>query len=741
MRAFFAEGASKMHIPWTVEGLPALLHLSVFLFFGGLVILLFNIDHAVFSSVIWWIGLFSIVYGLITVMPIIRHDSPYYSPLSQCVWFLYTGMKSDHRWMSHGVERAAEETALKRSSEINIRIFNWTIDALGDDDGLEKFFEAVPGFFTSNLVKDLKRDLPKDILDNFWNVLNGFMGRTLSSNSVLESVKSRRVNICKDIMNMIPHTINPSFDYLSRLDQAPAPIERLQAMARWATHNDYYVANRARTRIVKNLARIQERDDDWIALARKVCVDYFRDNIALGDSVLLTTLIHVSGRVVRHRDLFLVRALTQFDICNTLLRLRLDFCNLWNELVQEARNRDRILTIPVRILREIRLLYITLHQGTRAAPTAFSSSTQFYDVILSFPSSYPLCDITSHHPDSTTPLPLPLSNFRAVLPLPTRPADSPDASPRHSASGGSIVSRQVENASVIPEPLLQPDQTTSSEIGDSSQVPTPASPVRTSPHPKDASPPGAVADILPTTTLSHPPEGTMQRDIVAPCAELGISEKLIITSIPAPTLTLTPAPTSTPVLNGSLASCDAGAASAPNPLLPASPIIGFSTPSSLHSRVPTLFNAEFLGLCSPTPFHPTGNPSFPRLHVRGLVNTGSMCFVNAVLQLLVHSPPFWNMFSELGDLERRRGAGCPETNGGATPFVSATARFFEKFRFREEPPLTQQPPQRAAAGKPREDEGAKKKYDIVDSFESSFMYDAMKEKGRLKTLLVRSRAM
>ena len=60
MCAFFAEGANKLHIPWTVEGLPALLHLSVFLFFGGLVIFLFNIDHVVFSSVIWWIGLFQL---------------------------------------------------------------------------------------------------------------------------------------------------------------------------------------------------------------------------------------------------------------------------------------------------------------------------------------------------------------------------------------------------------------------------------------------------------------------------------------------------------------------------------------------------------------------------------------------------------------------------------------------------------------------------------------------------------
>ena len=52
MHAFFAEGVDKMHIPWAVEGLPTLLHLSLFLFFGGLAIFLFNVDQEVFMFVV-----------------------------------------------------------------------------------------------------------------------------------------------------------------------------------------------------------------------------------------------------------------------------------------------------------------------------------------------------------------------------------------------------------------------------------------------------------------------------------------------------------------------------------------------------------------------------------------------------------------------------------------------------------------------------------------------------------------
>jgi hypothetical protein len=115
-----------------------------------------------------------------------------------------------------------------------------------------------------------------------------------------------------------------------------------------------------------------------------------------------------------------------------------------------------------------------------------------------------------------------------------------------------------------------------------------------------------------------------------------------------------------------------------------------------------------------------------------------MCFANAVLHLLVHSPPFWDLFRELGYLKGQRGAGGPETGSGATPLVHATVRFFEEFVFKEKEPFpTQQLPEQAA-GIPREDEEVDKEHNAADSFEPTYMYDAMKEKRQLKILLVRS---
>ena len=114
-----------------------------------------------------------------------------------------------------------------------------------------------------------------------------------------------------------------------------------------------------------------------------------------------------------------------------------------------------------------------------------------------------------------------------------------------------------------------------------------------------------------------------------------------------------------------------------------------------------------------------------------------MCFTNSVLQMLVHSPQFCNMFRELGSLKGLHGEEGPET--GATPLMAATVRFFEEFVSKEKELPPQQPSQQAAGGMPREDEEAMKEYNVVDSFEPVHMYDAMKEKRRLKMLLVSSR--
>jgi hypothetical protein len=605
MRAFFANGVEKMQIARVVEGLPTLLHLSVFLFFAGLVILLFNVNLAVFNSVAWLIGIFSIVYGLITLMPLVRHDSPYYSPLSLPAWFLYASIsylflkvlfaiKSDkivyyknwqywrdlrdryRGWILGGVEKAAEETVSERSSDIDADILRWTIDAIGDDDRMENFFDVIPGFFKSKLVtvKDLRSRLlvpdGRRLLERFWKASNGFFERTLSSNSDIE-YKSRRLDIGMNAMSTItiPDISSIPKGILSKpWDQEPQNIEMDHTVARWSTNKNRHIAQYARCIATRILAAVRERNDRWIALATRVLglpVGNLRAYIAHGnDSLSLAILISVACQHIRSDfyDWGILSTLHRLNIHHTLPELQHAFCKLWNKCVEEATRRPPD-SFPLGILRLTRFHYIRLHPGTKAVPRLFSDSTPDFDPILYRPQLYPLCDIQDHLPDST--------GFDSLaVPLSTQPSDPPNASHHQPTYGSSDALRLAEVLNVITGTPLH-DMITREMRRSSLASPaiSPALPVRTNPYSLDSD---------------------KQQDVAAPWAIPDIGQ----TFSTAPTFP--PAPASTaPILSQPLGSYDAGPAFTSTFPLPASPAIPTSP-----SHTPRLPNPELLALLSGT---------------------------------------------------------------------------------------------------------------------------------------------
>ena len=453
-------------------------------------------------------------------------------------------------------------------------------------------------------------------------------------------------------------------------------------VARWGTNNAQNIDAIAKGIIAGILVNVRERNDSWVTLAARIFglpERDLRDYIALGaDNVLLAILIHYARRFLRpgYPNTDVLEALSKLDVRNTVPRLQHDFCTLWNELVQEARDQG-YPSKPVYILLKIFRLYIALHQGTDAAPTAFSASTHNDDYILRRPSSYPICNLASHRADSAPHVPVPLLTQH-----------SPEVSSYPLTDGGNTASRQAEQVNEAVEPPSSSNPTTTSEIG--------------------ATPHGP--DITPSTNLvyssSHPsPTAVAPQNITF--------SLLSASSTHAPPPTLAPIPASLPSTQSQ--SHDPGFAAVSNSSHFATPSIRSSIPDS----------------------RPTGDATF--LRARGLVNARNMCFANAVLQLLVNSPPSWNLFKDLGDLKGQRRAGVPETGGGVTPLVDATVRFFKEFIAEEEPPSTQHQLQSAAGRTSRADE-EKKDDKIVDSFEPTYLYDAMKEKRQLKPLLVRSRS-
>ncbi|KAI0004882.1 hypothetical protein BJV74DRAFT_311118 [Russula compacta] len=88
VRSFLFLGTQTYRMRLAVETVPTLLHLSVFLFFLGLIVFFFAIHEAVAIVVSISVGLFAMAYFVLTVLPCIKHNCPYRTPMSNIWWYI-----------------------------------------------------------------------------------------------------------------------------------------------------------------------------------------------------------------------------------------------------------------------------------------------------------------------------------------------------------------------------------------------------------------------------------------------------------------------------------------------------------------------------------------------------------------------------------------------------------------------------------------------------------------------------
>ncbi|KAI0260427.1 hypothetical protein BC834DRAFT_831833, partial [Gloeopeniophorella convolvens] len=82
IRGYLARGVDKFRVSVLVEALPTLLLASIFLFFVGLVIFIFDANHTVAFVTVSIVAFSFVTYIALTIMPLFFHDSPYLTPLS-----------------------------------------------------------------------------------------------------------------------------------------------------------------------------------------------------------------------------------------------------------------------------------------------------------------------------------------------------------------------------------------------------------------------------------------------------------------------------------------------------------------------------------------------------------------------------------------------------------------------------------------------------------------------------------
>jgi Family of unknown function (DUF6535) len=87
VRSFLFLGIQEYHMSFAIQTVPALLHLSVFLFFAGIVVFFFTIHKAVAIAVSVSVGVFAVMYGILTVLPYFGDKCPYRTPMSDICWY------------------------------------------------------------------------------------------------------------------------------------------------------------------------------------------------------------------------------------------------------------------------------------------------------------------------------------------------------------------------------------------------------------------------------------------------------------------------------------------------------------------------------------------------------------------------------------------------------------------------------------------------------------------------------
>ena len=409
IRAYFAEGVEKLYLPTVVEALPGLLHASVSLFFAGLPIFLFGINRPVFIAVLSCVSICGALYLCIAFIPLFRHDSPYYAPLSKLFWFCYAGsgwlgpwvwqsivshrpicdfinartrtnlsdrVKEHYDRLRGGLIKRMEDSALTSFEDFDVRVLLWTFDHTDEENGLDQFLAAIPGFFNSSSVTNTQKLIDAVTPGRLSNAVLQLMDRSLSSDLVSEPVRQQRSNTCIKVLDIgrVPKatTLEESLRFIG------TGVFKWTDLGLLATSIDGVEAQ-----CVTALVTAQTRGSDvrWFqAMERRleVSAEDLQGYIQDGDSLLLANLIKFVQQLEGHQLLpgqikpvdDTLTSLSKFNANSTSPRLQVDFCQLWKTTLFTAQQnlgtyngRQALST-----LRRTVGVYVALHPGTVVPP-------------------------------------------------------------------------------------------------------------------------------------------------------------------------------------------------------------------------------------------------------------------------------------------------------------------------------------------------------------------------------------
>ncbi|KAI0264089.1 hypothetical protein BGY98DRAFT_940038 [Russula aff. rugulosa BPL654] len=206
-----------------------------------------------------------------------------------------------------GAWRRKPRTLFGKAPKLDAEILDSLLVTLGEDDAREKFFEAVPGFYGSKVVKDIPP---------------------------APHMPERHPECTRGNWHETP----------------PSP-EIGNILRRWLNITDSSRVVIASCIIARIIATAEVRDDTWKALARSqlgVTEEVLTSYLEPGDNVLLANLIKTTRQFFEKGLQFdgILRSISGFDVKETLPELQHDFCKLWNEIVEVEKSKQSIQFPP-----------------------------------------------------------------------------------------------------------------------------------------------------------------------------------------------------------------------------------------------------------------------------------------------------------------------------------------------------------------------------------------------------------
>jgi Family of unknown function (DUF6535) len=169
IRQFLYEGSLKWKMDVIVPLVPALIHVSLFLFFVGLADSLFNINIATAVTTTTVIVICGLGYLFSVIAPVCDAQSPYRSPLSGLAWHIFFRASrrkyKNHRggktqFINANMEDGRVQLAMTADDpnhriHRDARAIEWVVDNLTEDSELERLVRNISYSFNSTWGKEV----------------------------------------------------------------------------------------------------------------------------------------------------------------------------------------------------------------------------------------------------------------------------------------------------------------------------------------------------------------------------------------------------------------------------------------------------------------------------------------------------------------------------------------------------------------------------------------------------------